>query len=105
MNANNIKGFTMETERYGKLSNAIGALYNLRRNTTGQDQVAVQKALSLAFDISYERPVQDQALKDLAAAAFKIDPNTMVVLRALKDDAKKYYPNLITRLDTYLVWS
>ena len=89
-------------KNYGHLNNVIHTLYDMRY---GKDAVAVQKALSLAFDISYNRPVQDTALKDLADACHNLAPDTMEAIKALKEDAVKNYPSLVNRIQMILVFS
>jgi hypothetical protein len=92
-------------KRYGNLTNIVEALYEHRKVSVGDDKVATQKALSLAIDIAYHRPVQDTALLDLAAACHKLTPDTLELILVLKQDAMKHYPSLMNRIQTILVWS
>lgn len=94
----------MKKNRYGNLTNVIAELYKMRKSAVGVDAVAVQKALSLAFDISYGRPVQNEAMIELTDASYKLAPNTMIILNALKSDVIKFYPDVEGRVKLYLTF-
>lgn len=97
--------------RYGKLTATINELYAKRKVATNaglaNEASAVQMILNVAFNIAYNRPVEENAVKELVKHLAKTDiANTnMDLLAAMLEDAKEHFPEVVSKIQTYILFS